>query len=83
VVRCAERERLERGLARAGIGARRYYEPPLHRQPGMEPWSGGELPKAERVAAECLALPMGPGLGPEVAEQVAAAAERALSGAGA
>lgn len=78
VVRCAERDALRTALAEAGIGARAYYTVPLHRQPGMAGWAGGELPESERAAAECLALPMGPALSAEQVDAVAAAATGAL-----
>ena len=80
VVRTEQRERLESGLARAGVGARRYYKIPLHRQPGMARWGRQSLPEAERAGGECLALPMGPALRARDAEAVVAAVKQALSG---
>ena len=74
VVRGERRDDLAAGLAERGIGARSYYTVPLHRQPAMVPYAGGvELPMAERLAAESLALPMGPALREEQVEAVAAA----------
>jgi dTDP-4-amino-4,6-dideoxygalactose transaminase len=82
VVRSADCERLERGLAGAGIGARRYYDTPLHLQPAMARWGGASLPESERAARECLALPMGPALSPDAVDAVVAAAREALAGTG-
>jgi dTDP-4-amino-4,6-dideoxygalactose transaminase len=78
VVRCGDRDALQGALASAGIGARPYYTVPLHRQPAMKPWAGAALPESERAAEECLALPMGPALGADQVDAVAAAATGAL-----
>jgi dTDP-4-amino-4,6-dideoxygalactose transaminase len=82
VVRSPRRERLLTGLTEAGIGARAYYSTPLHRQPAMSAFAPpGSLPDAERMAAQSLALPMGPALGDdqvgEVVDAVAALAATA------
>jgi dTDP-4-amino-4,6-dideoxygalactose transaminase len=83
VVRFAEAERLEAGLAEAGIGARRYYDTPLHLQPAMARWGGGSLPESERAGRECLALPMGPALSPDAVDAVVVAVREAVAaGAG-
>jgi dTDP-4-amino-4,6-dideoxygalactose transaminase len=82
VVRSPDRDRLQRGLREAGIGARPYYTIPLHRQPGLADWAGSQpLAGTERAAAECLALPMGPALSAGQVEAVAGAARAALAGA--
>ena len=63
VVRADDRDALAQGARRAGIESRAYYTPPLHRQPAMERFSPGRgFPVAERLADECLALPMGTAL---------------------
>ncbi|HKO37313.1 MAG TPA: DegT/DnrJ/EryC1/StrS family aminotransferase [Solirubrobacterales bacterium] len=81
VVRCEERERLAAGLRERGIGARAYYTVPLHRQPGLAGRARfGELPAAERAAAEMLALPMGPALSDSQVAAVATAAVEVLGG---
>jgi dTDP-4-amino-4,6-dideoxygalactose transaminase len=75
VVRSGRRDELQAGLADRGIGARAYYTTPLHRQPALAPYAqGAELPSAERLAAESLALPMGPALRDEQVDAVVAAA---------
>jgi dTDP-4-amino-4,6-dideoxygalactose transaminase len=74
VIRSPERDRVAERLEAAGIGARAYYSTPLHRQPAMLRFAPErELPNVDAAAAESLALPMGPALGPADVEQVAAA----------
>jgi dTDP-3-amino-3,4,6-trideoxy-alpha-D-glucose transaminase len=81
VVCSQQREELLAGLGERGIGARAYYTTPLHHQPAMAVYAEGvELPVAERLAAESLALPMGPALTEEQVGTVAAAAVE-ISGA--
>jgi len=73
---------LGEALGRAGIGARGYYRTPLHRQPAMASLADGvELPFTEELARTNLALPMGPGLRREQAEEVVEAIAAALRGA--
>ena len=77
-----DRNRLRESLSEAGVESRTYYAPPLHQQPAMERFaSGGPFPGAERVAAQNLALPMGPALaGETVATVVAAVADSLRAG---
>ncbi len=76
----ADADELLRRLAERGIGARGYYRIPLHRQPAMAPYAPRTaLPAAERIAAENVALPMGPTLEPEAAQEVVAAIADALA----
>jgi dTDP-3-amino-3,4,6-trideoxy-alpha-D-glucose transaminase len=63
VIRTPHRDRLRSGLEAAGIEARAYYTPALHRQPALTPYlEDGSYPAADRLADEGLALPMGPAL---------------------
>ena len=64
---------LAAALAAAGVGAKRYYATPLHRQPAMRPWSDVALPGTDRAAREHLAIPMSPVLTREQAGEVVAA----------
>ncbi len=68
-------EQLRTELAARGVEARGYYRVPLHLQPAMRPFSVAQarLPVTEELARENLALPMGPVLGREQADEVAAA----------
>jgi dTDP-3-amino-3,4,6-trideoxy-alpha-D-glucose transaminase len=77
VVRSERAAELEAGLGERGIGARRYYTTPVHRQPAMERFAGGsDLPVTDALAASHLALPIGPELTErQVAEVVAAVAD--------
>jgi dTDP-4-amino-4,6-dideoxygalactose transaminase len=73
VVRHDDAEGLERALNDRGIGARRYYTVPVHRQPAMaELGAGVELPLTDELARTNLALPMSPAL---TADQVAEVVE--------
>ena len=73
VIRHPRAEALAAALAAAGVGAKRYYATPLHRQPAMRPWSDVALPGTDRAAREHLAIPMSPVLTREQAGEVVAA----------
>lgn len=81
VVRCRQRDALQRHLAAANIGTGIHYPIPLHLQKAYRGlgYREGDFPVAERAAREILSLPMYPGLTSEqqdrVAEQVAAFAD--------
>jgi dTDP-4-amino-4,6-dideoxygalactose transaminase len=60
VVRSSERDKLCGELLNASIGTGLHYPIPLHLQPayshlGYQP---GDFPVAEKIASECLSLPM-------------------------
>jgi dTDP-4-amino-4,6-dideoxygalactose transaminase len=79
VVLSEERERLQQGLAAAGVESRAYYTTPLYRQPALRQYAPErELPGVERIAATSLALPMGPALSEQQVAAVVAAARSAL-----
>lgn len=72
-------ERIEAGLAGAGIGHKAYYRIPVHRQAAMQEWGAGvELPGTEQAASAHLAIPMSPVLTSEQAEAVVAAVQSSL-----
>jgi dTDP-4-amino-4,6-dideoxygalactose transaminase len=80
VVATPDRDRLQRALNEAEIGAWPYYETPLYRQPAMERWAPSEpLPNTERICAEMLALPMGTALDPDAPRQVVEAVRACLT----
>jgi dTDP-4-amino-4,6-dideoxygalactose transaminase len=66
-------------LNAAGVQSRAYYRVPLHRQAAMAPFAGVELPVTDELSRTVLALPMGPGLKPSQARQVADAVAAAVS----
>jgi dTDP-4-amino-4,6-dideoxygalactose transaminase len=79
VVMTPHRDQTAERLRQAGVEARAYYTPALHRQPALAPYAkNGRFPNAERVAAEGLALPMGPSLHGKAALRVVQAV-RALA----
>jgi dTDP-4-amino-4,6-dideoxygalactose transaminase len=72
VVRVAERERLQRELAAAGIGTGIHYPNPLHL---LKPYADlgfrqGDFPNTEQAAAEVLSLPLFPELSHEQQRRV-------------
>jgi dTDP-4-amino-4,6-dideoxygalactose transaminase len=82
VVRSAHAALLEQALAAAGIGARRYYQQPLHRQQALAPWAAGadeRLPVTNELAKSHLAIPMSPVLDADAAAEVTAAVRDALA----
>ncbi len=64
VVRASRRDELMAFLADEGISSRIYYPLPLHLQKCFAFLGGkeGDLPESEKLAKECLALPIFPGL---------------------
>ena len=60
VVRHPQRDRLQQALTAAGIGSGLHYPIPVHLQPAYAHLGheAGDFPVTERVAGECLSLPM-------------------------
>jgi dTDP-4-amino-4,6-dideoxygalactose transaminase len=81
VVRSARADELVAGLAAAGIGCRGYYRTPVHRQEGMRPYAGADLPVTDELARTHVALPMSSVLTAGQAAEVVAAT-RAVLGSG-
>ncbi|MET9361917.1 DegT/DnrJ/EryC1/StrS family aminotransferase [Streptomyces sp. NPDC006632] len=83
VVRAQRRDELKEFLAGEGIETVVYYPKPLHLQPAFAHLGHqeGDFPVAERLARECLALPLHPGMRPGAVAQVADAIERFYRGA--
>lgn len=81
VLRSARRDRLATALADAGIGTLVHYPTPVHRQGAYAGLydEAGQLPLAERYAAEVLSLPIGPTLDDVQLERVIAAVRQFFS----
>ncbi len=80
VIRHDKPDDLAAGLKEAGIGTKRYYAVPLHRQVAMRPWAGAELPGTDAAARTHLAIPMSPVLDRAQADEVVAAVKACASG---
>ena len=81
VIRHERAAHLASTLAAAGIGARTYYDVPLHRQAALAPWvpAGLSLPATDELARTHLAIPMSPLLDRAAADEVVAAVRAALA----
>jgi dTDP-4-amino-4,6-dideoxygalactose transaminase len=81
VVRVADRDRLQRDLAAAGIGTGIHYPVPLHRVKAYEAegFRPGNFPISERVADEVLSLPMFPGLAPAQQQRIVGEVMKSLA----
>lgn len=84
VVRVPERDQLLAALRTAGIGCGVHYPLPLHLQPAYQQlgYGRGDFPVAEKVAAECVSLPMFPELSESQVDRVADAVRTHLQAGG-
>lgn len=73
VLRCRQRDALQRHLFERGIHTQVHYPVPAHRQPAYAHLRHASLPVTERLQTEVLSLPMGPALDDAAVEQVIAA----------
>ncbi len=62
VIRCQDRDRLQKHLKDAGIGTEVYYPRPLHLQVCFQDlgYKPGDFPVSEKLAGDVLALPVNP-----------------------
>ena len=79
VIRDPDAAALESALRARGVECRGYYRTPVHRQAAMAPWGDVDLPGTDEAARTHLALPIGPWLTPEHAEEVVGAVSAARS----
>ena len=80
-VRLAQRDKLREALQERGIATAIYYPIPLHRQQVCrDSHDEVSLPICERVAGECVSLPMFPGMSDAQAEEVVRAVREVLNG---
>jgi dTDP-4-amino-4,6-dideoxygalactose transaminase len=84
VVQVAERDRLQKHLAAAGIGTGIHYPIPLHLQNAYRNlgYGKGDFPVTEKVAPEILSLPMYPQLARAELETVARMMKECLAAVG-
>ena len=62
VVRCQQRDALQKHLANHGVQTLIHYPIPPHRQQAYPLWNGLSFPLTEKIHQEVLSLPMGPTL---------------------
>jgi dTDP-4-amino-4,6-dideoxygalactose transaminase len=70
VVRCAQRDALQKHLRAHGIQTQVHYPVPPHRQPAYPSLRNIHLPLTERLHDEVLSLPMGPTLRDDAVDRV-------------
>ena len=75
VVRCAQREALQRHLAAHGVHTQVHYPVPPHRQLAYPALHALQLPVTEQLHREVLSLPIGPALCSDDVERVIAACQ--------
>jgi dTDP-4-amino-4,6-dideoxygalactose transaminase len=82
VVRTADPEGLAAFLRERGIGTGRHYPSPPHLSPAYASlgYRRGNFPVAEALAAECLSLPLFPGIREEQLAAVVSAVARYFDG---
>lgn len=80
VVRCVQRDALQRHLADARIETLIHYPVPPHRQQAFSDWNQRSYPVTERIHREALSLPIGPTITVEEARSVALACNAFASG---
>jgi len=82
VIRVKERDRVQKALVQAGVGAQIHYPYALPHQPVFASlgYRTGQFPVAERAAAEVISLPAYPELTPTLVEQVVSRLLKVLNG---
>ncbi|HEV7777076.1 MAG TPA: DegT/DnrJ/EryC1/StrS family aminotransferase [Luteibacter sp.] len=75
VVRCPDRDALQRHLLACGIHSQVHYPVPPHRQPAYAELRDAHLPLTEVLHREVLSLPMGPTLRDDEVDRVIAACQ--------
>ncbi|HUB90968.1 MAG TPA: DegT/DnrJ/EryC1/StrS family aminotransferase [Dyella sp.] len=81
VVRCAQRDALQKHLHAHGIHSQVHYPIPPHRQPAYSALRELPLPVTDRLHREVLSLPIGPTLCDEAVDRVIAACQSFECGA--
>jgi dTDP-4-amino-4,6-dideoxygalactose transaminase len=70
VLRCSERDALQRHLEAQGVPSLIHYPTPIHRQAAYPDFASQPLPISDRLAAEVLSLPLYPGMADESVQRV-------------
>ena len=65
VIRCQQREALQKHLADQGIQTLIHYPIPPHQQQAYKEWNTQSFPVSEQIHQQVLSLPMGPTLAME------------------
>ena len=70
VIRCKQREELQKYLAANGVQTLIHYPIPPHKQQAYEKWNNQSYPISENIHAEILSLPIGPTVTKEEIQKV-------------
>lgn len=70
VIRCKQREELQKYLAANGVQTLIHYPIPPHKQQAYEKWNNQSYPISENIHAEVLSLPIGPTITKEEIQKV-------------
>ena len=73
VIRCEQRETLQKHLADQGIQTLIHYPIPAHQQPAYKAWNSLSYPVTEKIHQQVLSLPIGPTMASEQITAVIAA----------
>lgn len=76
VIRCKQRDELQRYLAEQGIQTLIHYPIPPHKQQAYKDWNNQSYPVSEQIHREVLSLPMGPTLSMQDVDKIISAVNK-------
>jgi len=76
VIRCKQRDELQRYLAEQGIQTLIHYPIPPHKQQAYKDWNNQSYPVSEQIHKEVLSLPMGPTLSMQDVDKIISAVNK-------
>ena len=76
VIRCKQRDELQRYLSEQGIQTLIHYPIPPHKQQAYKDWNNQSYPISEQIHQEVLSLPMGPTLSMQEVDKIISAVNK-------